>query len=75
MPAIPFVDTHFHLHDLKRPELRYSWLERDAIHGFLGNIDALKSQHYWIEDYIAESRFRASARRSMCRRRSASQTP
>lgn len=57
MPAIPFVDTHFHLHDLKRPELRYSWLERDAIHGFLGNIDALKSQHYWIEDYIAESRF------------------
>jgi predicted TIM-barrel fold metal-dependent hydrolase len=54
---IPFVDTHFHLHDLKRPELRYSWLERDAVHGFLGNIDALKSQHYWIDDFIAESRF------------------
>jgi predicted TIM-barrel fold metal-dependent hydrolase len=54
---IPFVDTHFHLHDLKRPELRYSWLERDAVHGFLGNIDALKAQHYWIEDYIAEIRF------------------
>jgi predicted TIM-barrel fold metal-dependent hydrolase len=54
---IPFVDTHFHLHDLKRPELRYSWLERDAIHGFLGNIDALKAQHYWIDDYIAEIRF------------------
>jgi hypothetical protein len=33
---IPFVDTHFHLHDLKRPELRYSWLEPDAVHGFLG---------------------------------------
>ena len=57
MAAIPFVDTHFHLHDLKRPELRYSWLERDAVHGFLGNIDALKAQHYWIEDYIAEIRF------------------
>src|SRR5579863_3393591 len=55
--AIPFVDTHFHLHDLKRPELRYSWLERDAVHGFLGNIDALKAQHYWIEDYLAEIRF------------------
>jgi predicted TIM-barrel fold metal-dependent hydrolase len=54
---IPFVDTHFHLHDLKRPELRYSWLEPDAVHGFLGNIDALKAQHYWIEDYIAEIRF------------------
>jgi len=55
--AIPFIDTHFHLHDLKRPELRYSWLERDAVHGFLGDIDALKAQHYWIEDYIAEIRF------------------
>jgi predicted TIM-barrel fold metal-dependent hydrolase len=57
MAEIPFVDTHFHLHDLKRPELRYAWLEKDAIHGFLGNIDALKAQHYWIEDYIAEIRF------------------
>ncbi len=57
MAEIPFVDTHFHLHDLKRPELRYSWLERDAVHGFLGNIDALKAQHYWIDDYIAEIRF------------------
>ena len=57
MAEIPLVDTHFHLHDLKRPELRYSWLERDAIHGFLGDIGALKSQHYWIEDYIAEIRF------------------
>jgi predicted TIM-barrel fold metal-dependent hydrolase len=54
---IPFVDTHFHLHDLKRPELRYSWLEPDAIHGFLGDIDALKAQHYWIDDFIAETRF------------------
>ena len=57
MAEIPFVDTHFHLHDLKRPELRYSWLERDAIHGFLGDIDALKAQHYWIDDYLAEIRF------------------
>ncbi len=57
MAEIPFVDTHFHLYDMKRPELRYSWLERDAIHGFLGNIDALKAQHYWIDDYIAEIRF------------------
>jgi predicted TIM-barrel fold metal-dependent hydrolase len=54
---IPLVDTHFHLHDMKRPELRYSWLEPDSIHGFLGDIDAIKAQHYWIEDYIAEIRF------------------
>jgi len=57
LAAIPFVDTHFHLHDLKRPELRYQWLERDAVHGLLGDIDALKSQHYWIDDYLAEVRF------------------
>lgn len=57
MSEIPFVDAHFHLHDMKRSELRYSWLEPDAIHGFLGNIDALKAQHYWIDDYIAEIRF------------------
>jgi len=24
---------------------------------FLGNIDALKAQHYWIDDYLAEIRF------------------
>ena len=57
MADIPFVDTHFHLHDMKHPELRYGWLEPDAVHGFLGNIDAIKAQHYWIKDYIAEIRF------------------
>lgn len=54
---IPFVDTHFHLYDMKRPELRYLWLERDFIHPLLGDIDAIKAQHYWIQDYIAEIRF------------------
>ena len=57
MAAIPFVDTHIHLHDMKHPSLRWSWLERDAIHPSLGDIDAIKAQHYWIQDYIAESRF------------------
>jgi predicted TIM-barrel fold metal-dependent hydrolase len=57
MVEIPFVDTHFHLHDLKHPDLRYAWLEPDAVHPFLGNIDAIKPLHYWIEDYIAEIRF------------------
>jgi len=57
MPTVPFVDTHFHLHDLKRPELRYIWLERDWVHPLLGDIDALKSQHYWIQDFLAEIRF------------------
>lgn len=57
MAAIPFVDTHFHLHDLKHPALRWSWLERDAVHPSLGDIDAIKAQHYCIQDFIAETRF------------------
>jgi predicted TIM-barrel fold metal-dependent hydrolase len=57
MPAIPFVDTHFHLHDLKHPTLRWSWLEADAVHPLLGDIDAIKAQHYWVQDYLAETRF------------------
>ena len=27
MAELPFVDTHFHLHDMKHPKLRYAWLE------------------------------------------------
>ncbi|MBL8579927.1 MAG: amidohydrolase family protein [Mesorhizobium sp.] len=57
MAELAFVDTHFHLHDLKHDELRYGWLERDAVHGFLPDTDPLKSQHYFIKDYIAEIRF------------------
>ncbi|ODT13513.1 MAG: hypothetical protein ABS57_18395 [Mesorhizobium sp. SCN 65-12] len=57
MADIPFVDTHFHLHDMKHPQLRYGWLEPDAVHGFLEDTDPLKSQHYFIKDYIAEIRF------------------
>ena len=57
MADIPFVDTHFHLHDMKHPQLRYGWLEPDAVHGFLPDTDPLKSQHYFIKDYIAEIRF------------------
>lgn len=57
MADLAFVDTHFHLHDMKRSDLRYAWLEPDAVHGFLPDIDSLKSQHYWIDDYLAETRF------------------
>ena len=57
MAEIAFVDTHFHLHDLKHPQLRYGWLERDAVHGFLSDTDPLKSQRYRIKDYLAEIRF------------------
>ena len=57
MARLPFVDTHFHLHDLKNPKLRYTWLEPGFVHPLLGDIDAIKPQHYWIEDFIAEIRF------------------
>lgn len=57
MAELAFVDTHFHLHDMKHATLRYGWLEPDAVHGFLPDTDPLKSQHYFIKDYIAEIRF------------------
>ena len=57
MAKLPFVDTHFHLHDMKHPTLRYGWLEPDATHPFLATTDPLKSQHYLIKDFRAETRF------------------
>jgi predicted TIM-barrel fold metal-dependent hydrolase len=57
MADLAFVDTHFHLHDMKHPTLRYGWLEPDAVHGFLPDTDPLKAQRYRIKDYLAEIRF------------------
>jgi predicted TIM-barrel fold metal-dependent hydrolase len=57
MARIPFVDTHFHLHDMRHPDLRYAWLEPQAVHPRLGDISAIKSQAYRIDDFIAEIRF------------------
>ncbi len=57
MAELAFVDTHFHLHDMKHASLRYGWLAPDAVHGFLPDTDPLKSQHYFIKDYFAEIRF------------------
>jgi predicted TIM-barrel fold metal-dependent hydrolase len=57
MAEIAFIDTHFHLHDMKHPSLRYGWLEPDAVHGFLPDTDPLKAQRYRIKDYFAEIRF------------------
>lgn len=57
MRNIPLVDTHFHLHDMKHPSIRYGWLEPDAIHPLLGDVDAIKTQHYWVQDFLSETRF------------------
>lgn len=56
MDGRPFVDTHFHSFDLTHRELAYDWLAPGALHPSLGDIDAIKSQKYLPEHFIAESR-------------------
>lgn len=61
MPAtddgFEFIDAHVHFFDLGHPTLNYSWLEPDFVHPAIGNIDAIKSRRYLLENYIAETRF------------------
>jgi predicted TIM-barrel fold metal-dependent hydrolase len=57
MKRLPFVDTHVHYWNLKHPDLRWVWLDRDWVHPLLGDIDALKSIRYAAEEFIAETRF------------------
>lgn len=54
---IPIIDTHIHLWDTKHPELKWTWLERDAQHPILGNIDAIKSVAFTLNDLWSEARF------------------
>lgn len=54
---IEFVDAHVHFFNMKNTTLRWTWLEPDAIHPLIGNIDAIKSQKYQVEDFEAETRF------------------
>ena len=57
MAEIPFVDTHVHFHDLRDPNLHYSWLQPGQRHGIMGDIGAIQSQRYWADEFVAESRF------------------
>jgi predicted TIM-barrel fold metal-dependent hydrolase len=54
---IPIIDTHMHLWDTKHPELKWVWLDKDAMHPILGNIDAIKSVAFVLNDLWAEARF------------------
>lgn len=54
---IGFVDTHVHFYDLRNPRLRYSWLEDDAIHPIVGNVDPIKTKCYDIDAFERETRF------------------
>jgi len=63
MSRPPFVDAHVHFHDLEHPRLRYEWLEPggppDPV---LGDDRPLRSQRYWADDFLAETRFQRVAK-------------
>jgi predicted TIM-barrel fold metal-dependent hydrolase len=54
---IPIIDTHIHLWETKHEELKWVWLDKDAMHPILGNIDAIKSVAFTLNDLWAEARF------------------
>lgn len=53
------IDTHVHFWDLRRPDegLAWVWLDKDADHPILGDIDAIKMVRYDAEALWAEARF------------------
>jgi predicted TIM-barrel fold metal-dependent hydrolase len=56
----PFTDTHVHFYDLRESELHYSWLlpgGDDDESEVLGDYAAIRSERYWADDFIAETRF------------------
>lgn len=54
---LPITDTHIHLWNFKHPELKWDWLAPNFIHPILGNIDAIKSERFILDDLWAEARF------------------
>lgn len=55
--AMPIIDTHVHLWDFKHPELRWDWLKPDTVHPIIGEINAIKSERFVLDDLWAEARF------------------
>ena len=54
----PFFDAHVHFFDMAYPSLRYAWLEPAAEPDpDLGDYSAIKSQRYWPDDFLGETRF------------------
>lgn len=54
---IEFIDAHVHFFDLIEATLRWSWLEPGVMHPLIGNIEAIKSQRFIVDDFVAETRF------------------
>jgi predicted TIM-barrel fold metal-dependent hydrolase len=58
MTRPPFTDTHVHFHDLRVPELTYSWLRPGVAEDpVLGDYVAIRSEGYRAGDFLAETRF------------------
>ena len=55
--AMPIIDTHIHLWDFKHPELKWDWLKPNSVHPVLGEINAIKSEQFVLEDLWSEARF------------------
>ncbi len=57
MNDLAFVDTHIHFNDFDQPQLRWDWLDPDAVHPILGDINGIKHRRYIDREFHAETRF------------------
>ena len=59
MSRDPIIDTHVHFWNMRNPDpgLAWVWLDKDAEHPIIGNIDAIKMLAYDINAVWAEARF------------------
>lgn len=59
MSRDPIIDTHVHFWNMRNPDpgLAWVWLDSNADHPVLGNIDAIKMLSYNIDNLWAEARF------------------
>ncbi len=59
MSREPIIDTHVHFWNMRNPDpgLAWVWLDKDADHPVLGNIDPIKMLAYDINSLWAEARF------------------
>ncbi len=56
-PERSFIDPHIHLFDLIHPELRYQWLDENAVDPIGRSLDAVASRRYLLENFRDETRF------------------
>lgn len=59
MTRHPLIDTHVHFWNMATPDegMAWVWLDKDAVHPILGDIDGIKALKFDISHAEAESRF------------------